>query len=92
MQFQTNFNSFNLTHQTSPRITRSSINILGFDLKHHIFKNSFFPSNVIIEWSNQDILDEIQKVWKYLTSSKLTFTYLKSAIETLEKGVKYVQS
>ena len=91
MQYQTNFNSFNLTHQTSPRITRS-INILGFDLKHHIFKNPFFPLNVIIEWSNQDILDEIQKVWKYLTSSKVTFTYLKSAIETLEKGVKYVQS
>ena len=61
MQYQTNFNSFNLTHQTSPRITRS-INILGFDLKHHIFKNPFFHLNVIIEWSNQDILDEIQKV------------------------------
>ena len=26
------------------------------------------------------------------TSSQLKFTYLKSTIETLEKGVKYVQS
>ena len=28
---------------------------------------------------------------KVITAIQLTFTYLKSTIETLEKGVKYVQ-
>ena len=40
--------------KTTPRNTRSSINLPFFYIKYNFFKNSFFPS-AVIEWNNLDL-------------------------------------
>ena len=62
---------------------------VSIELQQHYIWNLFFPYLLRFEI---DLWEPFAKNMIVFTLSQLTFTCWKSIIETLEKGVKYVQS
>ena len=57
-------------------------------------KTFFYRTPPVAAFEYHDTCNELEEweEWRSETLSQLTFTCSKSTIETLEKGVKYVQS